>query len=139
MTKHLTRLALRIEETALPPSCNFLGRLTSRQRPLSTRGDGGASWLNGSSKHSRGSLSRLVDIWAPGVSILSTKFGAGTQVLSVTSMASPHVAGAGALFLSANPTATPAQVERAIKDRAMQTGTQSKDGRAITRLHVGDF
>jgi subtilisin family serine protease len=80
-----------------------------------------------------------VDIWAPGVSILSTKVGGGTLVSSGTSMASPHVAGAAALYLSSNPTATPAQVERAIKDRAVHPGTQSKDGRAITRLDVGDF
>jgi len=80
-----------------------------------------------------------VDIWAPGVSILSTKMGGGTQVLSGTSMASPHVAGAAALFLSSNPTATPAQVEKVIKDNAVNTGTQSKDGRAIIRLNVGVF
>jgi subtilisin family serine protease len=80
-----------------------------------------------------------VDIWAPGVSILSTKMGGGTQVLSGTSMASPHVAGAAALFLSSNPTATPAQVERVIKDNAVKADTQSKDGRAITRLNVGGF
>jgi aqualysin 1 len=80
-----------------------------------------------------------VDIWAPGVSILSTKIGGGTQVLSGTSMSSPHVAGAAALFLSLNPTATPAQIERAIKDNAVPTGTQSKDGRVISRLNVGGF
>jgi subtilisin family serine protease len=80
-----------------------------------------------------------VDIWAPGVSILSTKMGGGTQVLSGTSMASPHVAGAAALFLSLHPTATPAQIERAIKDTAVPTGTQSKDGRSISRPNVGGF
>ena len=80
-----------------------------------------------------------VDIWAPGVSILSTKMGGGTQVLSGTSMASPHVAGAAALVLSSNPTATPAQIEKVIKDNAVNTGTQSKDGRAIIRLNVGGF
>jgi len=41
--------------------------------------------------------------------------------------------------LSSNPTATPAQVEQAIKDSAVQTGTQSKDARAIIRLDVGGF
>jgi aqualysin 1 len=80
-----------------------------------------------------------VDIWAPGVSILSTKRGGGTEVLSGTSMASPHVAGAAALYLSSNPIATPAQIEKAIKDNAVNTGTQSKDGRAIIRLNVGGF
>jgi aqualysin 1 len=80
-----------------------------------------------------------VDIWAPGVNILSTKIGGGTQVLSGTSMASPHVAGAAALFLSSNPIATPAQIEKVIKDKAVNTGTQSKDGRAIIRLNVGGF
>jgi aqualysin 1 len=80
-----------------------------------------------------------VDIWAPGVGILSTKIGGGTLALSGTSMASAHVAGAAALFLSSHPTATPAQVERAIKDNAMKTNTHSKDGRAISRLDVGGF
>jgi subtilisin family serine protease len=80
-----------------------------------------------------------VDIWAPGVDILSTKIGGGTRVLSGTSMASPHVAGAAALLLSSHPTATPGQVERAIKDHAVKTDTQSKDGRGIGRLNVGAF
>jgi subtilisin family serine protease len=80
-----------------------------------------------------------VDIWAPGVDILSTWMGGGTRTISGTSMASPHVAGAAALVLSSNPGATPAQVESAIKASAVNTGTLSKDGRAITRLNVGGF
>jgi aqualysin 1 len=80
-----------------------------------------------------------VDIWAPGVDVLSTALGGGTTTLSGTSMSSPHVAGAAALYLSNNPTATPAQVESAIKAAAVATGTNSKDGRAITRLNVAGF
>jgi subtilisin family serine protease len=63
---------------------------------------------------------RCVDLYAPGVMIVSsirssdTDFGAG----SGTSMASPHAAGAAALYLSGNPTATPAQVASALVNSA---------------------
>jgi subtilisin family serine protease len=59
--------------------------------------------------------------------------------MSGTSMASPHVAGGGALYLSNNVGASPSSIEAAIKNAATTTPNKSKDGRTITRLYVGGF
>ena len=93
-------------------------------------GDAEASWSN---------YGKCVDIWSPGVSILSTRKGGGTTTMSGTSMASPHTAGGGGLYLSSNSAASPSTVEAALKSAATTTSTVSEDGRAITRLYVGGF
>jgi len=80
-----------------------------------------------------------VDIWAPGASILSTRKGGGTTTMSGTSMASPHGAGGGALYLSNDPAATPSFVESRLVGAAATTANKSKDGRTIIRLSVGGF
>ncbi len=61
-----------------------------------------------------------VDLFAPGVGILSAWKGAPNayRLLNGTSMATPHVAGAAALALSANPSANSAQLKWALLSSA---------------------
>jgi subtilisin family serine protease len=61
-----------------------------------------------------------VDILAPGVSITSAWYTSNTATNSIsgTSMSAPHVAGAVALYLTANPSASPAQVAQALVSNA---------------------
>jgi len=68
-----------------------------------------ASWAN---------YGTCVDIFAPGVGITSSWYDGGTNTISGTSMATPHVVGAAALYLETNPTATPAQVASALTSSA---------------------
>lgn len=61
-----------------------------------------------------------VDIFAPGLGITSAgnSDDYAIRAMSGTSMSSPHVAGVAALFLEANPTASPAEVDTALSQSA---------------------
>jgi serine protease len=61
-----------------------------------------------------------LDVFAPGSSITSAWYTSTTasNTISGTSMASPHVAGAAALYLSVNTTASPETVRNAIFNNA---------------------
>jgi hypothetical protein len=70
-----------------------------------------------------------LDIFAPGSSITSAwhTSNTATNTISGTSMASPHVAGAIALYLQTNPGASPATVTQALVNNAT-TGVVSNPG-----------
>jgi subtilisin family serine protease len=83
-----------------------------------------------------------VDILAPGVNITSAWHDSdtATNTISGTSMATPHVAGAAAMVLAANPTWTPQQVHDFLVNTATPdvisnpgTGTPNR------LLYVGDI
>ncbi|KFZ77632.1 serine protease [Amycolatopsis sp. MJM2582] len=78
----------------------------------------------------------VVDLYAPGVDITST-WGTGddaTNTISGTSMAAPHVAGAAALYLSAHPDATPAQVAEGLVAAAADGKISNPTGGTANKL-----
>lgn len=87
-----------------------------------------------------------VDIGAPGVGVVSTlpkaakgKITSGYGSYSGTSMATPHVTGAAALYASTHPLATAADIKNAILGAAV--ATPSLAGKVVTggRLNVSGF
>ncbi|MEU2183486.1 S8 family peptidase [Streptomyces thermolilacinus] len=77
----------------------------------STKEDGQSEFSN---------FGKVVDIYAPGSDITSTwnDGDEGTRTISGTSMATPHVVGAAAVYLSGHQDATPDDVAKALVDGA---------------------
>jgi thermitase len=80
-----------------------------------------------------------VDLGAPGVGILSTTPGGTYSQMDGTSMATPHVTGAIALYAATHPGATAAQIKDALLKST--TPTASLSGKTVTggRLNVPNF
>jgi subtilisin family serine protease len=87
-----------------------------------------------------------VDIGAPGSGVYSTvpaivrgKMVSGYSAYSGTSMATPHVTGAAALYASTHPGATAAEIKSAILNSAIPTA--SLTGKCVTggRLNISGF
>jgi subtilisin len=82
-----------------------------------------------------------VDIIAPGVCILSTWKRGAYNTISGTSMATPHVAGAAALYKSTHPTADPAAVKSALQSAGNLNWNDADDPDSTkeTLLNVSAF
>lgn len=93
----------------------------------STRTDSRSSFSNWGS---------CIDLFAPGSDITSTWSNGGINTISGTSMATPHVAGAIALYLQAHPEATPAEVTASLKGYATLDKISSLNGSPNLLLNI---
>lgn len=80
-----------------------------------------------------------VDLGAPGVGVLSTYPSSAYAFADGTSMATPHVTGAIALYASTHPAATAAEIRQAILGSTIQTSSLS--GKTVTggRLNLSQI
>ncbi|MBI2651773.1 S8 family serine peptidase [Candidatus Woesearchaeota archaeon] len=83
----------------------------------------------------------LTDLLAPGTSITSLKNNGGTQTLSGTSMAAPHVAAAFALIhqyfkLTQNKTVMPNETQRYLNNTGKQIDDSSGSGLTFSRINI---
>ncbi len=95
----------------------------------------------GDRQASYSSSGECLDLYAPGSDITSAWFDSPTATMTIsgTSMASPHVAGAAALYLSTTPGASPAQVAQQLVSTATPGVVQRPGSRSPNRLLFTDY
>jgi len=83
----------------------------------------------------------LIDLFGPGVDVLSAGItsATATATYSGTSMASPHVAGAAAVYLGLNPSATTGAVASGLADAATTDVISDPAGSVNRLLYVRSF
>lgn len=79
-----------------------------------------------------------VDLFAPGTAILSdwSTTSTATKIIDGTSMASPHVAGAVALYLASHPNAKPAEVATALLAGSVSEKVKDPSGSPNKLLNI---
>jgi subtilisin family serine protease len=92
-------------------------------------------------RNSSSNYGSCLDIFAPGTSIVSASYSSntGSATMTGTSMASPHTAGAAAVYLGLNPNATPAQVRDALVNNATSGKVTSPGSGSPNRLLYTGF
>lgn len=105
--------------TAAIDGASYLGGNTN---PIASFSSRGPSLCGGT-----GSLLIKPEVSAPGVSVRSSGSATGYTVLSGTSMASPHVAGAVALLKQFAPNLTGKQILEALYNTAVDLGAAGED------------
>ncbi|RSN40819.1 serine protease [Amycolatopsis sp. WAC 04197] len=90
---------------------------------------------SGDNRSSFSNYGSCTDIFAPGSNITSLSPNSGSSaVMSGTSMATPHVVGAAALYLAANPSATPKQARDALVNNASDGVVKNPGSGSLNKL-----